>query len=307
MATLTKKQVERLAEIIEQHATWFAWKVFGKTLISDSDLDALKASGTLPMDVRADSIKYAYVLGRLESVLKKNEWKSLTWDQLKSEAEGKLTEIDRLQIEAAELSVYTQFRGLADDIKAGLYERLSGTTQHVITEAFVRNTIKDTIRTGIEVGASYHNVASTLARELKETKRSWTRVAATEMQTARQKGVATAIATGVGIYEDAEGTDSMVFVDHGPTPCEDCDRIYNDPQTGNPKVFRLSDLMANEGTNYIRPWRVNAQPVIPPLHPHCYGRLRYMPPGWGFDDKGQMTLVSPAEAYPGLIEPEEEE
>lgn len=302
MAVLTRQQVERLAEIIQQHATWFIWRTLGKQAVSKDDIDRLKAMGLLPMDVNVNSIKYAWVLGKLEAILRENKWKGLRWDDLVAEAEGRrLTPLDQFQIDAAELTAHTKFRGMAADIQDNLYERLSAATHQTINEAQVRGTIRDLVQTGIAMDHSYRKVARDLVETLKEPTRNWTRVAATEMHAARQRGLASMIYEKKDVYEDGEGPDSQVTVTPDGTACEDCRRMYLDPKTGHPKIFILKELVANEGTNYQRPWRKNARPVIPPLHPHCFCELGYVPPGWGYDEHGEFTLIDPKAAYPGVI------
>ena len=221
MAILTRQQVERLAEIIEQHTTWFVWSTFGSKYVSKADVDRLKNAGILPMDVQVSTFKNAYILGKLEALLKRAEFKSLSWADLQKEAVGRLTPYDHLQIEAAELTAYTMFRGLADDIRAGLYRRLAMATNRAVSEAQVRGTIKDVVKTGVELSQSYQKVAAELVEALKEPNRNWTRVAATEIHSAWQRGVAMAIMNKEEIYADSDGIDSEVFVDHGQlTACQ---------------------------------------------------------------------------------------
>jgi len=298
---LTRAQIEKLAKIIEDHATWFAWRVHGKNAVSKVDVDRLKAQGTLPMDVPVSSIRYAYVLGKLESLLKENEYKKLSWNDLVRVAEGKIYPIDNLKIEAAELSFNTKFRRLSDDLKNNLYDQLSQAAGRAITETEVRGKIRDVVKVGLDMQRSYQEVARDLVETLKETKRDWTRVAANELHSAHQRGAVAAILQGEDVYEDAEGENSAVAVIHDSDMCDDCKRLYYDAKTGHPKIFRLKDLLEAEGSNYQRPWRKNARPVIPPLHPHCAGRIRYVPPGWGWNDKGRFTLIDPKAAYPGVV------
>jgi hypothetical protein len=296
---LTRAQIEKLAKIIEQHATWFAWRVHGENAASKADVDRLKTSGLFPMDVSVSSIRYSYVLGKLESLLKENEYKKLSWTDLVEIAEGKILPIDKLKIDAAELSFRSRYRRLADDLKNNLYDQLSQATGRAVTEAEVRGKIRDVVKVGVEMQRSYQQVARDFVETLGETKRSWTRVAATEMHAAHQRGVVGAILQGEDIYEDAEGEDSNVAVVHDADMCEDCKRLYY--EGGTPKIFKLKELLANEGSNYQRPWRKNAGPVVPPLHPHCNGRVRYVPPGWGWNKEGRFTLIDPKAAYPGVV------
>jgi hypothetical protein len=134
-------------------------------------------------------------------------------------------------------------------------------------------------------------VARELAEKTGEYKRNWHRVAVTELHAARQNGTVAAILNKIDVYAYADGEDSQVSVVPEATACADCRRLYLDKQ-GNPRIFKLSDLLSNSGTNYIRPWRHNAQAVVPPLHPNCYCRIRYVPGGWGWED-GKMVLQDP--------------
>lgn len=293
MAFLTKAQIEKLAEIIRLNATWLTWRLLGSQFITEEDLQKLKLMGLLPMDVQVESIRYAFVLGKLESLLKEGQWKNLEFDTLVSAATAKQTPVQELQIEAAELSALTQFRGLENDIQNGLFSALTNATNLAITEVQLKEKIKDIVKIGVEAHKNYREVARDLRVQLQDTKRNWHRVASTELHSARQRGVVAAILSGTDVYYRAEGADSNVTVRTDPDACVDCKRLYLDSSTGNPKVFKLSELLANEGTNYQRPWRVSAKPVIPPLHPNCYCMLRYVPPGWGWSAEGKFTLIDP--------------
>lgn len=291
MPVFTKEQIEKLAEIIRQHATWLTWRIFGTRYVSEADLASLKAKGILPMDVQTDAIKYAFVLGKLEALLKEAEWKGLQWDDLVNAAEATHTDVENLQIQASELSAHTVLRGLEDDIRDGLYEALATATQRTIDEAHVKEIVKDEVKVGVEMSRNFRNVARELGEKTEEYKRNWHRVAVTEMHSARQNGTVSAILNKVDVYEHAEGEDSQVSVVPDPDACEDCRRLYL-AKSGNPRVFKLSELLGNSGSNYIRPWRKNAQAVVPPLHPNCYCRIRYLPSGWGWED-GKMVLQEP--------------
>jgi len=291
MPFLTKEQIAKLAEVIRLHATWLTWKLLGNQFITEEDLQTLKKLGLLPMDVQVNTIRYSFVLGELESLLKEGQWKNLDFNSLVEAATARHTAVQELQIQAAEFSAYTQFRGLEDDIRRGLYEALASSTRSTLDEAFVKEKIKDAVKIGMEARKNYREVARELRSELQEKKRNWHRVASTEMHSARERGVVSAIITGTDVYRHAEGEDSNVAIVPDPDACSDCKRLYLDPKTGSPKIFKLSEVLSNEGSNYQRPWRRNAKAVVPPLHPHCFCRLRYVPPGWGWDSKGKFTLI----------------
>jgi hypothetical protein len=291
MAILTRDQIEKLAEIIRKHATWVVWRLLGNKYVSQDEINKLTEEGTLPMGVQTSMIKHSFVLGRMESLLKEAEWKGFTWDQLVEAATAKHTDLQKMQIEAAELSANITLRGLFGDIQNGLYQELAQATGQAVTEVVVKERVAEEIKSGVETRKGYIKVSNGLVNSLKENQRNWYRVAATEMHAAREKGVTSSILSGEGVYRRADGPESHVAVVPDPDACEDCNRLYL--EGGRPKIFKLSELMANEGTNYIRPWRRNARPVIPPLHPHCFCRIRYVPPGWGWNDKGRFTVVDP--------------
>lgn len=265
MAIIKKGQLDRIAGIVKRYTDWFIGRLFGPSYVDKPPVNIDEDNLT---DLPGSMVTLSFELGLQEATLKDEEWSQLTWDAVK-DSQRPLTEVQKLQVQAAEMSAYTQYRRLADDIANGLYDRLAQATRTTVSEAQVRGEIKEQIQAGVAGNRSYRDVAHSLVGELKEQQRNWTRVAATEMHAARQKGVAEAIRSGIDIYQGSDGIDSRVTISLAPDACSDCRRIYSDPAGGKPRIFKLSELMANEGTNYIRPWRANARPVVPPLHPHC--------------------------------------
>lgn len=292
MPILTRQQIEELAQIIRQHASWLTWRLFGNQFISDSDLQKLKDKKILPMDVQVDAIKHAFILGELESLLKTTEWKNLSWEQLQEVAQSPHSDVEKLQIEASELSAYTVLRGLEDDIRNGLYDSLAKTTKAAIGEGQVSGIVRDEVKLGVDLSKRFDQVAIDLAERTKEVKRNWHRVAATELHAARQNGIVHSITTGTDVYKYSKKADSSVSVVPDPDACSDCKKMYLG-KDGKPIIFKLSELLNNAGSNYVRPWRKNARPVVPPLHPHCYCTIRYVPEGWSWGDEGHLTMTDP--------------
>lgn len=290
MPLFTTKQIEKLAETIRLHTNWFIWRTINYRLITPADLKELQDHKVLPTDISINSIQDTYTLGKLESLLKRNEWLNLGWDAAMEEAEQKTrTPIEDKQIEAIELHYASKIRGLAEDIRQGLYDELARQSGQQVTEAHVNDIIKETIKTGMADRDLRHMIARTLADRLSEIRREWMRVTINEIATAEQKGIANTIIQKEDVYRFSDGLDSDVAVAHGPNACADCLRMYTD--NGKPKIFKLRELIANEGSNYNRPWRKNAKPVVPPLHPHCGGTLMYVPKGWGFDKDNLFTYI----------------
>jgi hypothetical protein len=289
---ILKSKIDRVREVVRQHVDWFIGRVFGNQYTDDqAHVEAPNSVEGLPTTLT----QMSFVLGKEEAQLKESEWKGYTWGAM-THAAGQVSPEEQMQIDAASFSAFSRFRKLGDDVANGIFDRLAAANNQAVSEAQIRGIIADKIETGVLLGRSHSDVAQDLARALKDNSRDWYRVAATELHHARQQGVAHAIVNKVGIYKHGEGSDSLVAVVPMSNACKDCVRLYL--ENGKPRVFRLLELLQNAGTNYVRPWRENAQPVVPPLHPHCYCRLRYVPPGWGWDDKGKFTLVDPEKAFP---------
>lgn len=290
MPLLTKSQIEKLVKIISQHSKWLTYVLLGDRYIKDEDLQELKRLGFLPTDIQAPTIKYAHVLGKLESVLKRAEWKGLKWDQIVAEAKQKYTPLEQRQIEASELSAYATLRNFEGELQRGVFAALSQSSDKVITEGIVREKIAKEIEAGVAFGKPFREVAHSLIDSFKSSERNWHRVATNELHAARQKGMVMSIVQKEDIYRNSEGVGGDVAVQPNPSACDDCKKMYLG-KDGNPKIFKLKELLANEGSNYKRPWRENARPVIPPLHPNCYCVLRYIFPGWGWNEKGRFTVI----------------
>lgn len=295
MSIFTKEKLDKIAEIIRRHVDWFLGRLLGDrfSTVDSSKVEVpAKVAEPLPVSI----IQLSFILGEQEAQLKESEWTTYGWGDLSAAAKKPFTELEQLQIKAAELSAYSAYRKLGDDIANGLYRELANASNSVVSEGQVRDIIKDKIKFGVETNRAYFDVAKDLVGSLKEQKRNWYRVASTEMHRARQLGVANAIIQKKDVYRESKGIDSLVTVVPAPTACEDCKRLYLG-KDGNPKIFKITELLDNAGTNYQRPWRKNAKPVVPPLHPFCYCRLRYVSPGWGWNKEGRFTLLDPEVAF----------
>jgi hypothetical protein len=295
MAIITKEKLDQLAGIIRRHVDWFLWRLLGRSVV---DVDPTKVhvpesvSSPLPTSI----VELSFILGEKEALLTKKEYSTTNWVDLEAAARRPMTELEQLQIRAAELSAYSAYRKLGDDIVNGLYDELSRATDKVISESQVRDIIKDKVKFGVETNRAYFDVAKDLVGTLKEEKRNWSRVASNEMHRAKQLGVLNAIITKKDIYRDSDGEDSSVTVVPAAGACEDCLRLYIG-KDGHPKIFKISELLRNAGTNYQRPWRKNVKPVVPPVHPHCFCRIRFVPRGWGWNKEGRFTLLDPVAAF----------
>lgn len=140
------------------------------------------------------------------------------------------------------------------------------------------------------------NVANA-ALETQANSTAWLNAVRTEFHSAKVQGIAHTIANKADLYESSAGTDSDVSVIPARSCCEDCRTHYLDAD-GNPKVFKLFELMAtgsnaDVGTIHtkVSGKHTHWKTTLPPLHPNCGCTLMYIPPGHGWVD-GKLSVLN---------------
>jgi len=250
MAIFTKAQLEKLVEVVHLNVSWLMRRLLGESAASESKQESLPTEST-------DLARRAFVAGELESVMQDAEWKKLSPEILTEAASKNQTPAQEAQIATVRVATAITLRGLEYDVSKKLTELL---------------------RSKIQAGSKldYASVIADLHKQFPDIKRNWRQVITNELHSAHQQGVVSAILSGTDVYRFADGPDSKVKIILDSGACADCRRVYTD--SGESRVFKLSELLENAGSNYKRPWRSNAKPVIPPLHPRCLCRLKYIPP-----------------------------
>lgn len=70
--------------------------------------------------------------------------------------------------------------------------------------------------------------------------------------------------------------------------CENCRELWHDPTNKFvPKVYKLSELKEGYMTDHKNPY-----PTVGPTHPRCRHVLTFLPPNFGFTDKGHIEFKS---------------
>ena len=115
MAILTKEQLDKIREIIQRHVSWFIWRLFGDKF-AESDPSQVAVPKYIQDQLPTSLTKLSFVLGREEALMKESEWKSYSWNSLEQAAAKKLTPVEELQVQAADLSAYSKYRQLGEDI-----------------------------------------------------------------------------------------------------------------------------------------------------------------------------------------------
>lgn len=296
---LTHAQIAELIRIVKQHADHFLVSMLGYKVVDDKDLKELINAGIIPPTTDPKIFQYAYILGKLKAILTAKQYKALSFKDMKEVVREKwaiaqpTSELEESRIRAAERRAARGLQNIRRNIVDGLYKKIEEEQSKTITEAEVKDIVKDQVVTALKTRASITSLASAIPRELKSYSRDWLMVASTEMHSARQHGTADAIIRGTGAYsgfsEDAD--DRRVFVQPTRGACDECKDAYLD-ERGIPKIFKLSELMAN-GTNIGVP-KKQRKPVVPPHHPWCLCEMNYIPPGHEFNDDGELYLKDPS-------------
>ena len=294
-----KTKIEELRKIAALHKVWLSYALLGEESISSEEFESLKKYGKLPLDKSLNLVKNSYILGRLSLLLKKTEYRDLSLDDVVEEAESaKLSSLEKFAIEHAIFGAGEGIKGLADDIIQGAFSGLADSIGTTLTEATIRNVVRDETAIALLQKKSANKLASTLVAKLQtDWKRDWKRVAETELHRAKILGAAQAIANKVGIFEGSLGIDSRVSIIPSTTRCEDCAKHFIG-KDGNPKVFTLKELLgagsnADSGISHKRGadgTHSGWNSTLPPLHPTCGCKLVYIPDGmeWG---AGKLAVV----------------
>jgi hypothetical protein len=292
-----KKKIDELRKVARLHSAWLQYALLGEDSISKEQLKELKSYGKLPMDKPLDVVKQSYMLGRLKAVKKKGEFADLSYQELEDEIKkSKLTPLEKLVVEQAQLHAGSHMKHVADDIANGAFDALAASLGEAVTEATVRQIVADETALALLENKSAKKLASSIASSLKsDWSRDWNKVAKTELQAAKTMGSVQAIVNKVDIYAGGDGVDSYVSVIPRAGACKDCAHHYMDGDT--PKVFRLRELLdagsnADSNVKHTRGsdgrhehWKS----TLSPLHPECSCAVMFVPPGMGWQGKKMIV------------------
>lgn len=129
---------------------------------------------------------------------------------------------------------------------------------------------------------SVGSIVSDLRESTQDFTRDWHRVAITSIHNSMIQGKAQEIT-------DNYGTEARVYKRPAPNCCPHCEKAYLVAGTRRPKVFKLSELIAND-TNYGRKSK-DWLPVLGTMHPNCLCQLMVLPEGFELDDNGNTVSV----------------
>jgi hypothetical protein len=272
-------------------------EVLGTEVLATSDLDRLKAAGKLPTKpaMPMDTATAAHVLGVMSGAMPAGDPERLSskafW-QINREQPAVMTSYDIEAIEMARARMGQYITGLGTKLDDAV-----GKASLDVDDTLRRKQLgklRREVAASMEAGESVKQLADRLAASIKGVTRDWMQIAQTEIHNAVEEGKAVSLMGSV-----PAGTDPLVFKRPRPEACPYCVLLYLQADGITPRIFRLSELLAN-GTNVGR--KANRpklrglaatqwQPVLGAMHPWCQCQLHHLPEGMGFDDQGRMTYV----------------
>lgn len=325
---LTALQRRRIAQAIRDGHLAFLAEMFGPTAIDHDDYERLRVAGKirddklLPQDV-------AYAAHSLGSIAGEEQVSAL--EQMRAEAEREhisrvhalppgaaartfgvekpsalapddfwrrvrddpqvVTEAEREAVSILRDRIGQHVRGLGNKLDAAVGRVLVDADDKLRRRRLTK--VQREVAAGVESRSEVAEVARKIREATMDLRRDWLRVAHTEMHNAVEEAKAIVLA------HRSEDRDPRAFKRPHGDACPFCKLLYLKPDGVTPRVFKLSELLAN-GTNVGkragRPVlsgrsRTEWKAVVGAVHPFCRCQLQVLPAGMGFDVRGKLTYV----------------
>lgn len=284
MEVLSDKELKEIANIIEKHIGVMLHVLTGTEKPDPALLRRLGIPENAP-----SLIQNSYVLGKIVQMMSEDNVKKLSYKELKERAKKQsLSQMERNSLKYAQENAAQYVTALGHRMSRELTTKILKETKTANLELAQRSTIRDKVAQNILKKETRGKLASELFHSLEDWNRDWKRVAHTELWNARLQGEVASILEGDTIHGEAKGGDTKVFRRPSPDACQHCKRLYLKSDGVTPKVFKLSELIAN-GDNVGRKtadWR----PTTHVTHPNCTCPIAVLPEGFGFDSRGNLEF-----------------
>lgn len=266
----TEDEIKKILTNIDLAVVKMVAQVLGKDYLTTEDLALLKKKGVdlVKLIPKFPSHYQAFLFGRVSAAVGTKATAQMTY----SEFTAFLSKMGLFEPTAREMAfykvaankTYTHIKGFADRIKNDVRASISAEELSYLQaqeQAKADATLRKEMLEGTFEKRSVKKITSNLANQMNDWQRDWGRIVETESQDIYNLGRAE-----IMMEEDP---DPLVYFDVFPGACRHCIRLYLKGGVGSePKVFRMSELMAN-GTNYgvkSKDWKA----TIHPVHPFCF-------------------------------------
>ena len=282
---LSHSQLQEIARIVEDYHNALTYMTLGPDYLDDEDAKRLRAKGLIDPEAAENYPELAYMFGRILEDIGDEEAISLSYaDFLKYLRDNPplLDMENRATIDVIQREFHHDIEKLTDRVEVDVKRTI------LDGEDDLRRKLK-TARKKMTVGVEKRQTAEQIGREIERATgdytSDWFKLTATRVTEAGLEGRAEQIATLSEL-----GQEARVFKRPRPDACKWCADLYLMPDKKTPKVFTLSEMHGfgrhTRGTRKEE-WR----PVVGPVHPWCACTLHELPPGFGFDENGQMVLL----------------
>lgn len=287
---LTTEQIQLLSRIIRDHHTGLVIDMFGTAAagIPSEEIDRLvrlgiidrDAAKALTVDLVGDTFRFAMMQIQLESLARRAERKPADTDSWSYDTVRDELARDPLPLSPRENDMIDIAQRKAGSYMTVLGDRVANDMVTAgISEEQELAMVRDEMFRNVERRESVRKLASRLGNRTGDWSRDWVRVARTEIQTTSNLARGEAIGTEFG-------GDALLARVPNPGACPICLRLFLDPETGKPKIWKLSTLLAN-GSNRGKK-QADWLATLETVHPNCHCRVRYVGEGWEFNDKWEL-------------------
>jgi hypothetical protein len=281
---LTDKQIKEIENIIDQHMSLLTYVATGKGKIDPSLLKSLGLPAEAP-----SLVKNSFILGKIIQLMKDSDIKNMSFQELKEKAKiYKLSPVERNSLKFAEQNAAQFVTALGNRVTTQILSAVAQAGGQATLAEAEHGIIKDTVAESILKQHTRSKLATELGHADGDWLRDWQRVATTELWNAKLNGEVMTILQGKSIYANTEKGDTKVFRRPAPDACAHCKRLLLESDGVTPKVFKLSELIAN-GTNVGKKTR-DWLPIVGTIHPNCVCPIAVLPAGFGFDSNGDLEF-----------------
>lgn len=292
----TESEISRLLGIIDRNIIVLTAKVLGKESLTSLDklilrqhnIDFNKIASNLPPYWKA------YLFGRLTGQLTVPQAAQIDYNNFNKYIIQKQytppTSREISEYRAASRRTYEYIKGMWERQKKALNTFISEGELEYLVETKRQETIKvvkERMDDGILRRQSVQKITSNIGHQLKSWNQDWGRIVETECQNIYTLGIAQNIM-------DVHGVDARVYFDVFPGACRHCISLYLTGGIGSrPRIFTVAELLAN-GTNIGRKSK-DWKPVLGTVHPFCRCDLRFIPPGYEWDEDSKKFAPKSSE------------
>ena len=293
MLGFTQNQLSKISDVISNYHLFILFDAVGYDMLTSSEQGILDIMFDDFYPDQISQIEQFFLMGLINESIGDVEFNKLSLRDVRNFVSNdgtrrliKLSDREKDSINYLKGSSYRHIRNLEVRQTNDLLTVMDQVDQKLRSET--ENTIREELSRGVAKRKTLNEISRGLASRTGNWAIDWQRIVRTETAKAYNYGI-------VHQIKRDHGDDAYVYVEvNDQTVCSKCISQYLTKGKGSaPKIFKLNDLIAN-GNNHGKKSEDYA-PVIPPLHPNCYCRLKPIEPGYVWSPLKKIFV--PGEKY----------